>query len=82
MAIEVKSQKDYLLTEVNIKLPCDLNNLDILMRSIRGTGKIVALYNQGGLVGVSVEQKAGIVESVSDQVRELVGVDTKEINGH
>jgi hypothetical protein len=82
MAIRIKTQRDYLLTEVSVELPCDLNALDYLMRSSHGTGKIVAVYSDGGLLGVNIEQKTKIRENVSDQVRELIGVETREINGH
>jgi hypothetical protein len=82
MPVKIKTQHDYLLTEVNIELPCDLNDIDYLMRISRGTGKIVALYNEGGLVGVNLEQKSKIRGGVADKVRELVGVADKEINGY
>lgn len=82
MAVKIQSQKDYLLTEVCIEMPCDLNALDYLMRSIHATGKIVAQYSAGGLNGVSIEQKTRIRESVSDQVRDLIGVETREINNN
>jgi hypothetical protein len=82
MAIRIKTQNDYLLTEVSIDLPCDPNELDYLMRTSRGTGKIVAVYSEGGLLGINVEQKTKIRAGVADKVREIVGVDTREINGH
>lgn len=81
MAIKIKSQRDYLLTEVSIQLPCVLSELDYLLKTSRGTGKIVALYSEGGVLGVNVEQKTKIPEAVSDQVRELIGVETREMNG-
>jgi hypothetical protein len=71
-----------LLTEVSIELPCNLNDLDSLMKASRGTGKIVAVYQQGGVVGVNVEQKTKIRGATADRVREMVGVIDKELNGH
>jgi hypothetical protein len=82
MAIKIQSQKDYLLTEACIDVPCDLNDLDCLMRTMKATGKITATYSGGGLYGVSLEQKTRIRESVADEVREIVGVKTKEVNGY
>jgi len=81
MAVKIKTQHDYLLTEVSVDLPCDLNALDNLMRISRGTGKIVAVYSEGGLLGINVEQKTKVRAGVSDKVREVVGVESKEING-
>lgn len=82
MAIKIKTQTDYLFTETNIDLPCDLNELDALMRMIKATGKIVISYAGGGLYGINVEQRTKVREAVADKVREMVGVPTKEINGH
>jgi hypothetical protein len=80
MPINIKSQKDCLTTEVSISLPTDLNSLDQLMRSSKATGKIVATYNQGGMLGVNVEQKQHISENVSEKVRSIVGVNTRELD--
>jgi len=82
MSVKVKAQGDYLLTEVSIDLPCDLNDLDYLMRTSHGTGKIVAVYTQGNLSGVNVEQKTRIRGAAADRVRDLVGVQTTEVNGY
>lgn len=82
MAVRIKTQTDYLLTECSIELPCELNDIDFLLRATRGTGKIVAVYNEGGLLGINVEQKTKIRGAVADKVREVVGVETKELNGH
>ena len=82
MAIKIKTQTDYLLTEVSIDLPCNLSDLDFLMKASRGSGKIVATYNEGGLLGINIEQRTKVRAAVADKVREVVGVETKEINGH
>jgi hypothetical protein len=82
MPIKILAQRDYLLTEVSIELPCDLAELDYLMKTSRGTGKIVALYQQGGTTGINLEQRTKIRDSIADKVRALVGVETKEMNGH
>jgi hypothetical protein len=80
MAINIKSQKDSLTTEVAIAMPTDLNSLDQLMRSSKATGKIVAVYNQGGMMGVSVEQKQHMSEKESGEVRNILGVGTRELD--
>jgi hypothetical protein len=77
--INIKSQKDCLTTEVSVSLPTDLNALDQLMRASKATGKIVAVYNQGGMLGVNIEQKTRVPERVSEDVRQLIGVTSKEM---
>ncbi len=79
MPINIKTQKDCLLTEATLESDTDLNTLDQLMRSSKATGKIVAVYNQGGRLGVNVEQKTRMLGSVSQEVRNIVGVGTREL---
>ena len=50
MPINIKSQKDSLTTDVVIDLPTNLSEIDQLMRSSKATGRVVATYNQGGLL--------------------------------
>jgi hypothetical protein len=80
MPINIKSQKDCLTTKVAISLPVDLNALDQLMRVSKATGHIVATYNQGGMLGVNIEQNKTITDKLSGQVREIVGIGTKELD--
>ena len=80
MAIKIKTQKDVLLTEATLESDTDLNSLDQLMRSSKATGKIVAVYNQGGRLGVNVEQRSRVSESLSPEVRKMVGVGTRELD--
>ena len=79
MPINIKTQKDCLVTEATLESDTDLNSLDQLMRLSKATGKIVAVYNQGGRLGVNIEQKTRISEKVSEEVRNIVGVKTKEM---
>lgn len=79
MPIKIKTQKDHLLTEVSIELPTDLNSLDKLMKLSKATGKIVAIYNQGGLMQVNLDQKSPVPEKSSEEIREILGVTTKEM---
>jgi hypothetical protein len=80
LAIKIKSQKDHLITETSVALPTDLNTLDQLMRSSKATGKIVAVYNQGGMLGVNVEQKQHISDKISPEIRNIIGVGTRELD--
>jgi hypothetical protein len=83
MPIKIIAQRDYLLTEVSIEASsCELNDLDELMKASHGTGKIVSVYTQGSNSGINVEQKTKIRDGVVDRVRALVGVESKELNGH
>jgi hypothetical protein len=77
MAVKIKVQKNYYLTEVSMELPTDLGALDDLLKATRATGRIVGLYNMGGVMGVNVEQRTKIPEGVDDQVRALIGIGTK-----
>lgn len=80
MPIKIKTQKDYLVTDAALDpLGTDLNSLDALMRASKATGKIVAVYNQGGLMNINLDQKSHIQQKFSDQVRDIIGVGTKEI---
>jgi hypothetical protein len=89
MAIKLQTQNDYLLTEVVIDIPPDrveqnklLGEIDALMRASHGTGKVVAQYSSGGLNGINVEQRSKIRGAVADRVRDLVGIETVEVNGY
>ena len=80
MPINIKTQKDYLITDVSLDpVGTDLNSLDALMRASKATGKIVAVYNQGGLMNINLDQKSHIAEKFTEQVRNILGVGTKEI---
>jgi hypothetical protein len=79
MPTKVTAQKDYLLTEVSIGVPADLNELDAIMKATKATGKIVVVYSGGGVVGINVEQKTRATEGNSVKVREILGVDTKTL---
>jgi hypothetical protein len=88
MSVKIRTQCDYLLTEATIEIPRDreerkqtLSQVDELMRESGGTGKVVAMYNKGWLLGINVEQKAKIQEGIADEVRAAVGVESKEFNG-
>lgn len=79
MAIKIKAQKNYYVTEVSIDLPSSLSTLDEVMRAMKSTGKIVSVYSDGGRVGINVEQKTRIPsEEIDQKIRELLSLKTKE----
>lgn len=79
MAISIKTQKDIIVTEASLDSNTDLNEVDQLMRLSRATGTVTATYNQGGRLGVNVKQNKRVPERVSEDVRRLVGITSKEI---
>lgn len=79
MSVNIKSQKDVLVTEATLESDADLNQWDEIMRATKSTGKIVATYNQGGRLGVSIEQRTRIAQKVASDVRSLTGVSTREM---
>lgn len=82
MAIHIRAQKDYLVTESSLDVPCNLTELNELLAEVGGTGsRIVAMYSVGRMMSVNVEQRTKVPDSVADEVRRIVGVNTKEING-
>jgi hypothetical protein len=59
MTNKLKVQKDFLLTEGS---------------ATKATGKIIAVWSNGGLVGVNIEQKTRATEDESVKMRKTVGV--------
>lgn len=83
MAIRIKSQSDYLVTDVALELPCDIQEVDHLMKEMRANGRVVAMYADGGVTGVTLEQRKRVrAGAAEDKVREIVGVVSREFNGH
>jgi hypothetical protein len=79
MTVELAVQKDYLLTEGSAKLPTDLNEWAEKMRKTKATGKIVAVFTNGGLSGVNIEQKTKATETESAKMRKTVGVKDEDL---
>lgn len=77
MAVRIKVQKNYYLSEVTMELPTNLGELEDQLKATKSTCRIVSLYNQGGVLGVNVEQRTKIPEAVDDEVRRLLGIDSK-----
>ena len=78
MAIKIKVQRDYLLTEATVETS-DLNSLAEILKAAKASGKIVAVYNQGGVIGVNIEQRTKIPEGKSEEIRAILNVADKEL---
>jgi hypothetical protein len=79
MAVGIKVQRDYYLTEVSVELPADVQQVDALMKATKTNGKMVVQYNHGSVQGVNVEQRTKIPENKASEIRELLGVGEKEL---
>jgi hypothetical protein len=75
MAIKVKVQRDYLLTEFSVE--ASASELDDVLKSIKTSGKSITLYNNGAVQGINVEQKTKLTEAQSVQIRELINIGDK-----
>ncbi len=74
MAIRIKVQKDYYMTEASIDLPGDVRQLDELLRAMKSTGKMVVQYNQGSVQGINVEQRTKISDAAAAEIRALLKI--------
>ena len=79
MTVELAIQKDYLLTEGSAKLPTDLNEWAEKMRKTKATGKIVAVFTNGGLSGVNIEHKTKATETEYAKMRKAIGVKDEDL---
>jgi hypothetical protein len=79
MAIEIKVQRDFLRTEASITLPANVSDVDEIMRATKTNGKMVVLYNQGYVQGINIEQNTKVPEGKSEEIRQILNVETKEI---
>jgi len=74
MAVQIKVQKDYYLTEVSVELPADIQQSDELLQATRTTGKMVVQYNQGSVQGVNLEQRTKISDAQAEEIRKILDV--------
>ena len=74
MAVQIKVQKDYYLTEVSVELPADIQQTDELLQATRTTGKMVVQYNQGSVQGVNLEQRTKISDAQAEEIRKILDV--------
>jgi hypothetical protein len=80
MAIHIKAEKSYYVTEVSIDLPAKVEDVDALLRELKTNGKMVVVYNGGSVQGHSFEQRTHIPEAVDAQIRNLLKLGTKKIS--
>lgn len=74
--LRIKTQTDYYVTEVTFEAPVDLGEVETIIRRSKSNSKIVAIYNNGGVIGVSVEQKRRIPEDQRVSMREMIGLNS------
>jgi hypothetical protein len=79
MAFKIKSQVDHFLTDVVVEMPADVKDVHDELRSMKTSGDMRILYNQGGVIGIAFTQKTKLNESLSTEFREKLGIDTKII---
>jgi len=79
MSVKAKIQKDFLLTEANLELPVNLSEVDEMLKRTKSTSRVVALYNQGVLASVNLEQRTKMSDKKSEQVRDLLSVDDEAV---
>lgn len=79
MAIKIRVQRDYLLTEASIELAADVKEVDEIMKASKSNGKMVVLYNQGCVQGINVEQRTKLSEVKSEKVRELLKLEDVDL---
>ena len=78
MAIKVKTQKSYYVTEFTVELPVNNGDLDDLLKAIKSTGKTTTLYNRGSVLGINVEQREKVpAGEIDTKIRNLLGLDSK-----
>lgn len=77
MAIRMKTQRDHYLTEAVIELPSNVGQVDELLRAVKTTGKMTVIYNDGGVIGINVEQKTKISEAKAAELRPLLDIQEK-----
>ena len=79
MAIKVKVQRDYLLTEASIFLPASVSDVDEIMKATKANGKLIILYNEGYIQGINIEQRTKVPDAKSTEVRNIVAVGDKNL---
>jgi len=79
MAVKIKVQKDYLLTEASVDPKTPIADLDVVMKEMNANAKVTVLYNGGAVQGINVQQTTKLSEIRSEQIRELIGITTREM---
>jgi hypothetical protein len=79
MAIKIKDQRCYFVTESSIEVPVDTTSVDEEMLECRADGKMIVQYNGGKCPGVHLEQKTKIPDHIAPRIRALLGIKEKII---
>ena len=79
MAIKIRVQRDYLLTEASIELAGDVKEVDEIMKASKSNGKMVVLYNQGAIQGINVEQRTKLSDVKAEKVRAMLKLDDVDL---
>jgi len=79
MAIKIKVQRDYLLTEASIELAADVSQVDEILKASKSNGKMIVLYNQGCVQGINVEQRTKLSDAKAEKIREMLKLEDVEL---
>ena len=79
MAINIKVQRDYLLTEVSVEASADIKDVDDLLKATKTNGKLIVLYNEGHVQGINVEQRTKLSDIKADKVRRLLKLEDADV---
>ena len=79
MALRIKSQKVYLMTETHFELPTDVGEAHDEVRAGKTDGKMTTVYCGGGVQGVTVEQKTRVSEPLAAKFKKELGLEDKII---
>ena len=78
MAIKIKAQKTYLMTESSIDVTTGVGELHDEVRSEKTDGKMTAIYCGGGVQGLTVEQKTRVPEALAKEWKKQLSIEEKE----
>ncbi len=79
MALKIKAQKVYLVTESSFDLPTDVGEAHDEVRAGKTDGKMSVVYCGGGVQGVTVEQKTRVPEVLATKFKKELGIEDKII---
>lgn len=79
MAINIKVQRDYLLTEASVEASADIKDVDDLLKATKTNGKLIVLYNEGHVQGINVEQRTKLSDIKADKVRRLLKLEDADV---
>lgn len=72
--IRIKSQVSYYVTETCFETPASPADIDVLLRRTGSNGEVNAIYNNGGVLAVTVKQRRRVSPADDEKVRALLGI--------